>query len=400
MQEQIIPIAGIGTFREAAEKLAEFGRYGDVYIVHAAEGETMVPLEVLEANPKLKAMLFAQMREMDLEPEQYVVGNELNSRNPVTGQPEFFFKKLFSGVKNVLKKAAPVIGAVAGSFIPGIGPILGPALGSFAASKLAGYSTQNALLGAALSGGAGYMLSGSQAALAGGIGSGNTLGSSLMQGYGLTGQGISGLLPQFSSNISAAPLATSPTAVGVPGAAAEAARVTGTSAGLGGLGNMGASLLGWAKENPGLALAVGSGLLAALEKPENVKPSKQTTGSDLLAKDPAKYGLENDYSAAPITTVDASYESLYGRYPEMRMPSVLPGVQPIMQFPVTPVVNVATGGEIVGPGTGTSDSIPAMLSDGEFVMTANAVKGAGGGDRRKGAQKMYQLMKKFETLHG
>jgi len=130
MQEELIPTNGIGTFREAAEKLAEYGRYGDIYIVHAAEGETVVPVEVLEANPKLKEMLFAQMREMELDPERYVVGNELNSLNPVTGQPEFFFKKIFSGVKNVLKKAAPVIGAIAGSFIPGVGPILGPALGN------------------------------------------------------------------------------------------------------------------------------------------------------------------------------------------------------------------------------------------------------------------------------
>ena len=53
-------------------------------------------------------------------------------------------------------------------------------------------------------------------------------------------------------------------------------------------------------------------------------------------------------------------------------------------------------GEISGPGTGTSDSIPAMLSDGEFVMTADAVKGAGGGDRMKGARKMYQMMDQLE----
>ena len=53
-------------------------------------------------------------------------------------------------------------------------------------------------------------------------------------------------------------------------------------------------------------------------------------------------------------------------------------------------------GEISGPGTGTSDSIPAMLSDGEFVMTANAVKGAGDGDRMKGARKMYEMMDQLE----
>lgn len=54
-------------------------------------------------------------------------------------------------------------------------------------------------------------------------------------------------------------------------------------------------------------------------------------------------------------------------------------------------------GEISGPGTGTSDSIPAMLSDGEFVMTAKAVKGAGGGDRMEGARKMYEMMDQLEA---
>ncbi len=34
----------------------------------------------------------------------------------------------------------------------------------------------------------------------------------------------------------------------------------------------------------------------------------------------------------------------------------------------------AQGGKVTGPGTGTSDSIPAMLSNGEFVMTAAATK--------------------------
>lgn len=53
-------------------------------------------------------------------------------------------------------------------------------------------------------------------------------------------------------------------------------------------------------------------------------------------------------------------------------------------------------GPINGPGTGTSDSIPAMLSDGEFVFTAKAVRNAGGGSRRKGAARMYKLMKKLE----
>jgi hypothetical protein len=43
-----------------------------------------------------------------------------------------------------------------------------------------------------------------------------------------------------------------------------------------------------------------------------------------------------------------------------------------------------------------ADDIPAMLSNNEFVFTANAVRNAGGGDVKKGAKKMYALMKKLE----
>jgi hypothetical protein len=38
----------------------------------------------------------------------------------------------------------------------------------------------------------------------------------------------------------------------------------------------------------------------------------------------------------------------------------------------------------------------AALSDGEFVMTERAVKGAGNGDREQGAAKMYAMMRDFE----
>ena len=61
------------------------------------------------------------------------------------------------------------------------------------------------------------------------------------------------------------------------------------------------------------------------------------------------------------------------------------------------IMDLRDGGESMGPGTGTSDSIPAMLSDGEFVMTAKAVRGAGGGDRREGAKKMYEAMDRLEA---
>jgi hypothetical protein len=63
-------------------------------------------------------------------------------------------------------------------------------------------------------------------------------------------------------------------------------------------------------------------------------------------------------------------------------------------------------GEISGPGTKTSDSIPAMLSDGEFVQRADAVNGAGvmmgakNADeaREKGADFMYALQSKLAKM--
>ncbi len=44
-----------------------------------------------------------------------------------------------------------------------------------------------------------------------------------------------------------------------------------------------------------------------------------------------------------------------------------------------------------------ADDIPAMLSNNEFVFTANAVRNAGGGDVDRGAQRMYSLMKNLES---
>ena len=59
-------------------------------------------------------------------------------------------------------------------------------------------------------------------------------------------------------------------------------------------------------------------------------------------------------------------------------------------------LDMRLGGASNGPGTGTSDDIPAMLSDGEFVVTAKAVENLGGGDRMLGAQKMYNMMNQLD----
>ncbi|GEL19365.1 tape measure protein [Pseudonocardia asaccharolytica] len=53
-------------------------------------------------------------------------------------------------------------------------------------------------------------------------------------------------------------------------------------------------------------------------------------------------------------------------------------VFPLGDFPRVDLSGWATGGSVHGPGTGTSDSIPALLSDGEHVWTAREVRAAGG----------------------
>ena len=44
------------------------------------------------------------------------------------------------------------------------------------------------------------------------------------------------------------------------------------------------------------------------------------------------------------------------------------------------------------------DDVRALLAQGEFVMTSDAVKGMGGGDREAGAKKMYNLMHNMEAM--
>ena len=45
-----------------------------------------------------------------------------------------------------------------------------------------------------------------------------------------------------------------------------------------------------------------------------------------------------------------------------------------------------------------ADDVPARLSKNEFVFTADAVRGAGGGDINTGAKRMYQSMKQLEQM--
>ena len=465
VQEQpLIPQGGLQKFQDAAEMLADFGREGDTYIVHAAEGETVIPVEVLDANPRMKAMLFKQMEDMGLEPERYVVGNELNSINPVTGQPEFFLKKLFSGIKKAIKAIAPIaLPIVAPFLLPTLPVALSSGLGSFAASKLRGASTGDALKGALISGG-----------LAG-------LGS-FAKGKGFLGTGRDiGVRGIFDRTPKTSPVNVSPATNQIDQLAGQAEII---AKGFPQPELAAANLPVQAQPATGLeGLETANPITEAFKKyvydpaPNVMDASGQTSGESLLESylspsrtslspeaatvraaegaqqsiDVANLALENrgqppltpdqqtDMITKAITSASTKYEDpsllkklapagiaglgLLTAYDSTRPPVDENGdnidditgqmilnrdiEQGIYQYGIDPNtfygdnpfyqrIQAADGGEIVGPGTGTSDSIPALLSDGEFVMTANAVKGAGGGDRTKGAKRMYQMMKQYE----
>jgi len=142
---------------------------------------------------------------------------------------------------------------------------------------------------------------------------------------------------------------------------------------------------------PAAALALGATALAGGFKtePATMPLGKQETGFDYLSRYPERYKLEfggisgarnpyNPYMSAPRGMAEGGIAALEmggTTYPRKT-------------------------GHINGPGTGTSDSIPALLSDGEFVFTAKAVRAMGQGSRRKGAKKLYSMMKMLEKRQG
>lgn len=130
----------------------------------------------------------------------------------------------------------------------------------------------------------------------------------------------------------------------------------------------------------GTAAAYG---LGAFDSQPAEKPEPPTLGSDVFAANP------QDYLVPPGGVATQYYGGVQGaQFGPQRMKTG--GIADLpTKFP-------RKNGPINGPGTGTSDDIPAMLSDGEFVFTAKAVRNIGGGSRRLGAKRMYTMMKALE----
>jgi len=215
-----LPQTGIAQVKHVADQLAQFGRHEDEYMIHAAEGETVIPMEVFRKNPILQERIFQQMRDMGIEPERYVVGNELNSLNPVTGQPEFFLKKLFGKLKKFVKKAVTVVLPIVGAAF--FGP-LGAAAGSGIATLINGGNIKDALKSAAISG----LTAGVMNGVSGGMSAAGE-GGSFFQGFkaGAVGEGA------FTRTIGEAAAAGGAQAAEAAAAASSLGEVTSPNAAL------------------------------------------------------------------------------------------------------------------------------------------------------------------------
>jgi hypothetical protein len=509
---------GIGSMKEQVDRLAEFGRNGDIYVVHAAEGETVIPMEVLDANPQVKEMLFSQMRDMGLDPERYVVGNELNSINPDTGMPEFFsFKKVWKSAKKVFKAVAPILATVVGNAIlPGIGGILA----SMAYTKLSGgswgdtlkagvmsYAGSSLLSGLGGIGDPGGFMGGLEKGLTAPFGAVSNISGSWDQGvFGKAGAGNAPGASLYDKTIrnydpnavsygttAAAPIKPVTTTALNPVSPTTAGSATAGSATAGsanpvakpsflervfgdtgktvdkymfGGGNTPQDILDEqirlgniykattdtslqspaeyakaianaqpnmiAKYGPSLALAGGAaylgGMFDAPEDPDKEareeaqrrfeEASSPSRRNELLRDNPEQFEIADldpyKYRPAPnprsyqgtmpVNFARAAAPSTYMRNsPDYARYSAAGGGfidgQPqylnyggTAQYPRREML-------VEGPGTERSDDIPAMLSDGEFVLNSRSVRGAdptGQGNRYRGAQNLYNMMRNFE----
>ena len=250
---------------------------------------------------------------------------------------------IFKNITKTLKKAAPLIGSTIGF---AIGGPAGAAIGSGIGSLAAGRSAEEALLNAGMAYGVGSFAKGAgfgpQATDAGTYGA--TTGASNVAN-------VSG--PELMGSVTPTQVANT-----IPSTASSAI----------------SSVFDFAKANP-LLTATGIGALALASGDE-----KKATGSTMP-----------DYPEGKVRLGTGRIgDKRYNLNDPVERQSYFTANQNRGLF--------AGGGEVEGPGTGTSDSVPARLSDGEFVVTAKAVRGAGGGDRNVGAARMYDMMSDLERV--
>ena len=447
--------SGINSFRDTAERMAQMGRGGDTELIHASKNELVVSPEILEQNPGLSQELGRAFDNSGVDISQYVVGAEENNVNPYTGQREFRFSlsRTVGKIKKVVKKFAPIIIAAGVNFFaPGFGSIAAGALSGGITSLVQGGNFKDSMKSALMGGFVGGVSAGVK-----GLASSGKEGilkkfTSGVQKFGTpTGGNIfdtgtrlfepEGGLRQEALSTNGTASATNYKPTGLfddllkdaeggpsrlartfykqetaanPGLDFEAAKAqvvenfpagtfTDNPIALAELAQKGVgqgatkAIAGGIRYLPtaGAALA-GSAALGAFDPipPEPVEdPYDGPSSSEIrLAENPELYSVgvpDVPYQRASMADIMVRPDFRISDYQKYYAPQYAAAGGEMQDFP-------RRTGYIGGPGTETSDSIPAMLSDGEFVMNAKAVRGAGGGSRQKGVRKMYDMMRAFE----
>ena len=444
--------AGIAKFDNVARRMASYGRYGDDLVAHVETGEIVVPKRLIEKSPELKESIFQHLRDQGItDPERYVVGSSDNSINPETGLREFgFFSNIFNSVKNVLKSVAGVALPILGSMV--FGPIYGAALGSGVATLIQGGNIGDALksgLTAGALGGLGSFASGAfKGGMSGGIASlgkaarfsnlgqgfkniGNVLQpggfkrafnmQNMAEGPSTAEAGESKLFKTVTDTVDTGRFKTAQIEAktfaenqlieryGKPFAQlSDLQQQEVLKVGASAFENAAPNL--FQKYGPIAALGTaGAAALGAFKTPEQEDIDSET-GQDLIDANPEKYLVQNldvvpsegPYEVPTIYTDGlANVDPLNSdTNPYRRRKSV---------FEEDYVTTAADGGQIFPRRTGgimpsegikNKDSVRAMVMPGEFIMTTDAVKGAGGGDLKKGIQNMYSVMRNLENRAG
>ncbi len=379
--------SGINSMSKIANRMANMGRNGDNELVHVKTGEVIVSPEVLAKNPRLAKELTQSFQNMDENIGDYVVGSEGNSINPMTGQREFFLKGLIKGIKNLFKTVAPTL--LVNFLFPGMGTIMKGVIGGGIGGLLQGKGLKGALQGAATGGLLGGLFSGFQGMRQGGPG----FFGGVQEGFSGASKAVQNVASQGPTFLDKAAKSVGfdkgffPSQPTQEAIAAETLRIQGlpgnealsaTMARQAALDSLKPGMMDYV---PAVATAtLGAGALGAFDTPEQKMPDPYgITAKELLEKNPELYRvLYGPYMAPPRTTRD-----------QVLVPATSFAAKGGEMFP-------RKTGFISGPGTETSDDVPAMLSDGEFVMTARAVRGLGNGSRKQGVRKMYDMMKNFE----
>ena len=163
----------------------------------------------------------------------------------------------------------------------------------------------------------------------------------------------------------------------------------------------------------GIGTAISGGLAALMNEDEEVQAMAQQDVGALrkyLSSYYSNLGYNVDEIAENVARDTSEYTAGQGGYAEggrigyafgdkVEMAAGIEGL-PVNINPkgVKELDLRETGGFIAPVGVKEkADDIPAMLSNNEFVFTADAVRAAGGGSVDKGAQLMYDTMKKLES---